>query len=464
MSWEVYIALSVVMFFQYAVWGAWAPVLAARLLGPLKMTGKQTGWIYATLPIACIFAPLGAGWVADRWLNAEWILIAAHLFGAVLMFLAARQQKFAPLLVVMLLYSVCYATTLPLANSVLFAATSGITVDDIVATSDVTQEEVAAMSEQEVSELVGGTIDAIRGKVFLWAPVAWALVGWLLTGWRMTRKTQGDGSDCLYFAAALSILMALGCVYVSFASPTPPAATVATAVADTAQTGTASIMDMFCNANFLIFLVISLVIFGLMQFYFLGTAQFMQDKGVSSKHVPASMALAQIAQALATLFLFGLFLNELGFKWALTFGATCWFVMYLCYVMGQPRWLLILCQPLHGLAYVFFVIFGQVFTDAVSPEEIRSTMQALIFAATTGVGLFLGTQFAGIVMDRFAADGKFDWRKIWLVPCLITGAGVVALILLFSDPPKEEAAAASQTPEAVVQSMDDSVAANRHGS
>ena len=45
---DIYIRLSLVMFLEYAVWGAWMPVLAARLLGPLKMTGKQTGWIYTT--------------------------------------------------------------------------------------------------------------------------------------------------------------------------------------------------------------------------------------------------------------------------------------------------------------------------------------------------------------------------------------------------------------------------------
>ena len=52
-----YLSLSSVMFLEFAVWGAWAPILAARLLGPLAMTGKQTGWIYATLPIACISEP-----------------------------------------------------------------------------------------------------------------------------------------------------------------------------------------------------------------------------------------------------------------------------------------------------------------------------------------------------------------------------------------------------------------------
>ena len=108
------------MFFEYAVWGAWAPVLAARLLGPLKMSGKQTGWIYTTLPIACIVSPLLAGQLADRYLNLEWILAGAHLIAAMLMFVAVRQKTFGGLFLTMLGWSFCYAATMPLVNSVLF--------------------------------------------------------------------------------------------------------------------------------------------------------------------------------------------------------------------------------------------------------------------------------------------------------------------------------------------------------
>ena len=36
---KLYLQLSAIMFLEYAIWGAWAPVLAARLLGPLKMSG-----------------------------------------------------------------------------------------------------------------------------------------------------------------------------------------------------------------------------------------------------------------------------------------------------------------------------------------------------------------------------------------------------------------------------------------
>lgn len=407
---QTYLALSVVMFLEYAIWGAWAPVLAARLLGPLKMTGKQTGWIYATLPIACIIAPFLAGWVADTVTNAEYVLIAAHLIGAVLLYVAAKQERFAPLFVVMLAYSFCYASTLPLVNAVLFAATSD---------------------------------SGVQAKVFIWAPVAWALVGWSLTGWRMTRTTQGDGRDCLFLASGLSLAMVAGCVLLAVASPNPPGG-------QGQALPLAEILNS-TNFNFWVFMGVSLVVAGLMQFYFLGTAQFMQDSGISSKHVPGSMALAQIAQALATLFLFGLFLSNFGFRWTLVIGAACWAALYLLYVVGQPRALLIVAQPLHGFAYVFFIIIGQVFTNAVAPESVRSSMQALIFAATTGVGLFLGTQFAGIIMDAFKEEDRFQWRKIWLVPALITLAGVLVLITLFRDPPPQTAAQTASATAAAIE-------------
>ena len=423
-----YIALSVVMFLEYAIWGAWAPVLSARLLGPLKMTGKQTGWIYATLPIACIVAPLISGWLADQYINMKWILIGAHLVGAVLMFLAAKQTQFKPLLIIMLLYSFCYAATLPLVNSVLFTETGDITVDSIVATSDVTSDEVAAMPAVERDALVADTTASTQGNVFLWAPVAWALIGWMLTGWRMTRKEQGDGSDCLYLAGVLSLVMVAGCFLLS----TRP-------LAATGEIPILEAVSMLGNFYFLLFVLVSMAVAGMMQFYFLGSAQFMQDSGIASKHVPASMALAQITQAAATAFLLGLMMNKFGYKWTLVFGATCWAVMYLIYMIGKPKALIILAQPLHGLAYVFFMIVGQIFANEVAGETIRSSMQALIFVATAGIGLFVGTQIAGIVMDKYSHDGKFEWSKVWAVPGAVTLVGLLLLALLFQQPAADDA-------------------------
>jgi len=149
--------------------------------------------------------------------------------------------------------------------------------------------------------------------------------------------------------------------------------------------------------------------------------------------VPASMAIAQAVQALATLFLLSRLLSDqgIGYKWTLVVGTVCWLMLYVIYVLTKPRWLIVIGQSLHGLAYVFFIIAGQMYVNLVAPPEIVGTMQALIFAATTGVGLFLGTHIAGIVMDKFRKEGVFQWRPIFIVPGLVMLICMLGFILLF---------------------------------
>lgn len=394
----LYLKLSGMMFLEYAIWGAWYPVLAARLLGPLKFSGKQTGWIYATIPLGCILMPLLAGQVADLWVHTELILAGAHLAGTLLLFIAAWKRKFNVLFTVMLLYALCFAATLPLVNSLMFYHLAASNVD------------IATKSPY----------------IFMWAPIGWALTGYLLTGWRWVFKTGEEGRDCLVLAAVLSVVMAL--VAVALLPATPPTG----GTAEGSLIGKA--LTMLQNPSFLIFIIISLVGAGMIQFYFLGTAQFMQDNGISPKNVPAAMAIAQATQVFATLFVLGWIIREAGYKWTLTIGAAFWLILYVIYVMPRPPALMIVAgQSLHGLAYLFFIIAGQMYVGQTAPKDVVATMQALIFTAQSGVGLFLGTQFAGIVMDKYRVDGRFQWRKLWMVPGAIMLACVLALILLFSE-------------------------------
>jgi MFS family permease len=274
--------------------------------------------------------------------------------------------------------------------------------------------------------------------VFIWAPVAWALVGYALSGWRLLRKQEGDGSDCLVFASLLSVLMAVCCLLLP---ATPPAGKGGVPIVEA--------LAMLQKTDFLVFIAASLVISGLMQFYFLGSARFMIAMGISAKAVPAAMAIAQAAQAAATILALGAVLGALGFKSTLVLGAACWLLLYVVYVLGKPKQLIIGSQVLHGLAYVMFMIVGQVFAAQVAPEAIRSSMQALIFAATSGVGLFLGSQLAGIMMDKYSVDGGVQWRKFWLVPLLITLFGTLVLATAFKgELPEDVKAPAAETPAA----------------
>jgi MFS family permease len=384
------------MFLEYAIWGAWMPVLALRLLGPMKLNGKQTGWIYATLPLASIFAPLVSGYLADKWFNAEWIIVASHAIGAVLLFVAAKQTKFWGMFWTMFAYAIFYTATLPLVNQLLF--------------------------QQYPSEATW---------VFLWAPVAWALVGYFLTGMRQVRGTGGDGPDSLYLAAILSVAMA---VVAFFQLPLKPAS---------AGNPLLDAIAMLANTKYLVFILVQMLVSGTMQFYFLGTGRFLQDRGVNGKNISAIMALAQVTQAAATILLLDrlIGLSERlgygkyeGFQWTLVVGALCWTAVYVAYVLSKRNFWVILIQAFHGLAYVFFVIGGQVFVSKMAPAEIGASAQTVISIATNGIGLFLGTQLAGYVMEKNSAEGRFRWSKIWPVPLAITLAGAIVLAVVFKVP------------------------------
>ena len=387
MEWPLYIQLSLMMFLQFAIWGAWSPVLAARLLGPLKMSGKQTGWIYGTIFLGCIVAPLIAGQVADRWVPTQFFLAGAHLIGGVLLLLAAKKRTFWGLFGVMGLYALCYASSLPLVNSLMF--------------SHLTDAQAQSPG------------------IFIWAPIAWVLAGWLLTAIRRLGKGGGEGSDCLVLAGILSLVMGAYCLLLPH---TPP------------KGGSWPIVDalaMFKINSILILLIVSFVLATQLQFYFLGTAQFLGDLGVQGKNVPAVMTIAQVAQTLVTWFALGLILKHFGFVWALAAGALAWMLMYICYATMQ-KWLVIISMAFHGIAYVLFIIVGQIFMDVKAPEGAKGSAQALIFVVTMGFGLFLGTQFTGAIMDAFKTpEGKFRWRPIYIVPCALTLACAVVLMALF---------------------------------
>ena len=71
-----------------------------------------------------------------------------------------------------------------------------------------------------------------------------------------------------------------------------------------------------------------------------------------------------------------------------------------------------LIQAFHGLAYGLFHDRRSVFVGAMAPEAIGASAQSLIFIATSGIGLFLGTQLAGYVMSRNSEGETFQWRNL----------------------------------------------------
>ena len=182
--------LGAMMFLQYAIWGAWAPVLSEYLTSGLGFSGTQVGVIYALLPLATIVAPFIGGQIADRYFSSEKVIAILQLMGGALLIYISRITDYNTMMWTMLIYCMLYAPTLALTNSVAFINLS--------------------KSEKEF------------GQIRVWGTIGWIVAGLSLSGWRYL----GDSSpallvqgDTLLLAGIFSLIMGLQAFTLPYTPP-----------------------------------------------------------------------------------------------------------------------------------------------------------------------------------------------------------------------------------------------------
>ena len=172
MSLQLGARLSVMMFLQYAIWGAWLPFLWSFLADHRGMDGGQIGNMFAVGAIGAIIGPFVAGQIADRTFSTERFLGISHVLGAILIFQLSWVDSYWMFLVFSLLYGLIYAPTLALTNSLAFHH----------------------MPDR----------DRDFGKVRLWGTFGWILVGLLMGHWLAFRHTPDGVSGELVKAAQMA--------------------------------------------------------------------------------------------------------------------------------------------------------------------------------------------------------------------------------------------------------------------
>ncbi|MGY2134596.1 nucleoside permease [Hymenobacter sp. HD11105] len=401
MNSSIRIKLSIMMFLEFFIWGAWFVTLGTYLLRNLSATGTQVGVAFLTQSIGAIVAPFIIGLIADRFFSAQKILGVLHLAGALLLWRASSSPDFGSFYPNILTYMILYMPTLALVNSIAFRQMQN------------PQKEFATIR-------VLGTLGWI---------VAGLTIGWL--NW----EQSGSLRATFLMAASASALLGL----FSFTLPaTPPVKRgQSTSLGDMLGLDAIGLLK---NRSYLIFFLASIAICIPLAFYYGFTNPFLNEVGM--KAAAGVQSLGQVSELLFML-LIPFFFTRLGVKKMLAIGMLAWVVRYVFFAYGDGQsnyWMLIAGIVLHGICYDFFFVTGQIYTDNLAGERFKSSAQGFITLATYGVGMLIGTLLSGRIFDNYQlSEGVHDWRMIWLIPASIAGAVVVLFLLLFKDRPQAPA-------------------------
>src|SRR5512138_3542977 len=117
----VFVRLSVMMFLEFFIWGAWYVTTGNYMTGA-GMTA-EIKYAYMLSPIAAIVSPFFLGMIADRFFASERVLAVLHLIGGAAMLSVPTAAKAGPaaFLAVILVHCLCFMPTINLTNSIAFA-------------------------------------------------------------------------------------------------------------------------------------------------------------------------------------------------------------------------------------------------------------------------------------------------------------------------------------------------------
>ncbi len=382
--------LSTLMFLQYFIWGTWYVTLNTYLGEGLHFSATQIGLCYGTFAISAMISPFFVGLIADKFFSTEKVLGFMHLLGAVLLVVASQATTFQLFYPALLLYTLSYTPTMALSNSLSF-------------------HQMEDTGKQFPGIRVLGTIGWIAAN---------NVVGFM-------GFTSSVGQ--LYVAAAVSLLLGL----YSFTLPHVPP--VKEKKASLKELIGLDALSLFKSRAFATLIIASVLTCIPLSFYFGFTASFLSDLGMD--FIPNKVSLGQFFEIFFLLIL-PVFIIRFGVKKVLFIGMGAWLLRYVLFANGNMDsglWMIYAGIILHGVCYDFFFVTGQIYVDKKAPDHLKSSAQGLITFATYGLGMFIGTWFAGRTIDALTHEGVPDWARIWYIPAIIAAVVLVVFLFLFKD-------------------------------
>jgi nucleoside transporter len=413
------IRLSVMMFLQYAIWGAWLPLMYLFVSVQRGFTPSQIGYLFMVGGVGALFGPFIAGQIADRYFNTEKYLGISHLLGAVLVWQLAWMESYWAFLAFSLLYSLIYAPTLALTNSLAF------------------------------HHLLDRDRDF--GRVRLWGTVGWIAVGIGIGQFLLRYATPAGASEQQALAAqaagianAFKLSAVLGVImgfYCFMLPKTPPAI-------NKESNAAAKALAAAKRQPLLTLFLLAVPISCIHQFYFVHTSPFLAQfqnrlaSGINNIFGVGGgglMTIGQISEVLV-LALIPLVAKTLSRKTLLGIGIAAYaarmalfaYVESISSAVGLPEIaILVAGVALHGLCFGCFIFVAFMVVDENTTPDIRASAQNLFNLVIVGIGIIVGSVVAGYIGEWATQQGVTDYRRLFTVPMWVAIACLVLLIVMY---------------------------------
>ena len=407
--------LGVMMFLQYALWGAWLPVTARYLSatiseGGLGFTGSEIGMILGLAgSIGAIAAPFIAGQIADRYFSTERVLAILVTAGGAVKWITAYQTEYGAWLILSILYSVLYMPTLALSNSITFSH-----IDD--------QENNFP-------------------KIRVWGTIGWIVASWVfpmiwlqqnlhfqwmppfIVGSEVANVTSRL-ADALKFSGLISLSYGAFCFLLPH---TPPKRNAVEKLAFKKA------FELFKEASFSILVVASLAVSIIHQIYFLQTGPFLSHIGILDSQIGPAMTIGQFAEIITMAYL-GFFLKRLGFHKVISIGIAAYCVRYAIFgTESFPVWVMVISQAFHGFCYAFFFAAAYIYVDKIADEDVRHSAQTVFGIIILGGGPVIGGWLSGYLQIVYTVNGIFDYSAFWYILSMIGLATALFFYFLFQN-------------------------------
>ncbi|MGE4619502.1 MAG: MFS transporter [Planctomycetota bacterium] len=419
--------LSIMMFLQYAIWGAWLPLLWDLLTNAKGFEAGQVGNIFAVGAVGAIFGPFIAGQVADRWFNTEKFLALSHIAGGLLAWNLASVTEYDDFFWRTLIYGVIYSPTLALTNSLSF---------------------------HHIPDR-----DRDFGKIRLWGTIGWIVAGIGIGQWLLYMHAGGSAdnakapevyagmADAFRLSGVLGIGMGVFCLL--GLPKTPPAR---------AQGGGNATLKAFGEIStqpLLTLFLIAIPVSCIHQFYFVHTAPFLNNvqeqlggggfaSGINTIFGIGGGGLMTIGQMseILVLALIPMLVLKLSRRQLLLIGLLAYSLRMLLFsyapMMGD--WglpLVIFGVALHGVCFGCFIFVAFMVVDEESSKDVKASAQNLFNLVIIGIGIIVGSKIASSVAEwastRVLADAPWyaTSTEMFLVAMDASMWTLVAMVVLY---------------------------------